>query len=60
MEQAIGFDELRWLQELNLRTPKKAVPDLIGARLLTRGLIERKPGGFALTARGRIALAKLG
>lgn len=60
MEQVIGFDELRWLQELNSSTQKKAVPELIRARLLTRGLIERKPGGFALTARGRIALAKLG
>lgn len=60
MEQAIGFDELRWLQELNSNTQKKGVPELIGARLLTRGLIERKPGGFALTRRGRIALAKLG
>lgn len=60
MDQAIGFAELRWLQELNLSTQKKAVPEMIGARLLTRGLIERKPGGFVLTARGRIALAKLG
>lgn len=34
--------------------------EIIGARLLTRGLIERKAGGFALTARGRIALTKLG
>jgi hypothetical protein len=60
VNQAIGFDELRWLQELGSRTRKKAVPELIGARLLTRRLIERAPGGFALTARGRIALAKLG
>jgi hypothetical protein len=60
MEQAIGFDELRWLQELNVKAQKKVVPETIGKRLLTRGLIERKPGGFALTARGRIALAKLG
>ncbi len=60
MEQAIGFDELHWLQELNFKTQTKVVPELIGARLLTRKLIERKPGGFTLTARGRIALAKLG
>lgn len=60
MEQAIGFHELRWLQEISFKTQKNAVPETIGARLLTRGLIERKPGGFALTARGRIALAKLG
>lgn len=60
MDQAIGFAELRWLQELNSNTQKKEVPELIGARLLTRRLIERKPGGFVLTARGRIALAKLG
>ena len=57
---AIGFDELRWLQELTLKSPKEAVPEVIGARLLMRGLIERKDGGFALTARGRIAVAKLG
>ena len=60
MDQAVGFDELRWLQELTLKTQKLAVPEIIGARLLTRGLIERTIGGFALTARGRIALAKLG
>ncbi len=36
------------------------MPDRIGASLLTRGLIERKETGFTLTARGRIALAKLG
>jgi len=60
MDQVIGFDELHWLQELQFTTQKKKVPDMIGARLLTRGLIEPKPGGFALTARGRIALAKLG
>jgi len=38
----------------------KSHNQIIGARLLTRGLIERKTSGFALTARGRIALAKLG
>lgn len=59
VDKSIGFDELQWLQELRFSTQKKAVPDAIGALLLTRGLIERKPGGFALTARGRIALAKL-
>lgn len=60
MEQVVGFDELRWLQELTLKTQKSEVPELISARLLTRGLVERKDGRFALTARGRIALAKLG
>jgi len=60
MDQAVDFDELRWLQELTLKTQKLAVPEIIGARLLSRGLIERTTGGFALTARGRIALAKLG
>ena len=60
MDQAVGFDELRWLQELTLKTQKQVVPEIIGARLLTRGLIERTTGGFSLTARGRIALAKLG
>jgi hypothetical protein len=60
MEQAVGFDELHWLQELTLKTQREAVPEAIGARLLTRGLIERTAGGFSLTRRGRIALAKLG
>ena len=60
MEQAVGFDELHWLQELTLKTQKEAVPEVIGTRLLTRGLIERTTGGYALTKRGRIALAKLG
>ncbi len=60
MDQAVGFDELRWLQELTLKTQKLVVPELIGTRLLTRGLVERTVGGYALTARGRIALAKLG
>lgn len=60
MEQVVGFDELRWLQELTLKTQKSPIPEFIGARLLTRGLIERKEGRFALTPRGRIALAKLG
>lgn len=59
MEQAIRFEELRWLQELAF-SMKKPVPEFIGASLLRRGLIERKPGGFAITAKGRIALAKLG
>ena len=60
MDHAVGFDELRWLQELTLKTQKEAVPEVIGTRLLTRGLIERKDDGFELTVRGRIALAKLG
>lgn len=60
MEKAIGFDELRWLQELNVKKHKKAVPDLIGRSLLNRGLIEQETGGWALTNKGRIALKKLG
>ncbi|HSD99641.1 MAG TPA: hypothetical protein VLB72_02770 [Burkholderiales bacterium] len=60
MDEIVGFTELRWLQELSLRSRKHAVPELVGARLLKRGLVERTIGGFALTARGRIALAKLG
>jgi predicted transcriptional regulator len=36
------------------------MPEIVGAKLLTRGLIERREGRFSLTARGRIALAKLG
>jgi hypothetical protein len=59
MDQALGFDELRCLQELTLKRPK-AMPESIGARLLSRGLIERNGAGFVLTAKGRIALAVLG
>jgi hypothetical protein len=60
VDQAIGFDELQWLQELQSATQKTKVPEPIRVRLLVRRLIEPKPGGFALTARGRLALAKLG
>jgi hypothetical protein len=59
MEQIIGFDELRWLQQLTHRTQKPGMPGAIGERLLARGLIAPRTGGFELTARGRIALAKL-
>jgi hypothetical protein len=60
MDQAVGFDEFRWLRELTFKTQKGGMPEIVGARLLTRGLIERKEGRFSITARGRIALAKLG
>jgi hypothetical protein len=60
MEQAVGFDELHWLQELTLKTQKEAVPEMIGIRLLTRGLVERTSSGYKLTRRGQIALTKLG
>jgi hypothetical protein len=60
MDEIVGFVELRWLREISATSRKQVVPELVGARLLRRGLIERTLGGFALTARGRIALAKLG
>ena len=60
MDQTVGFDEYRWLRELTYKTQKEEMPEIVGAKLLTRGLIERKQGRFSLTARGRIALAKLG
>ena len=60
MEEIVGFTELRWLRELSVNSRRRALPELVGARLLKRGLIERTIGGFALSARGRIALAKLG
>jgi hypothetical protein len=60
VDKAIGFDELHWLQELQSSSQRKVVPETIRTSLMTRGLVERKPGGWALTARGRIALAKLG
>ena len=59
MEQVIGFDELHWLQELTYKTQKAEMPGTMGVRLLARGLIAPKTRGFELTARGRIALAKL-
>lgn len=60
MDQPIGFDEFRWLQELTYKTQKGRMPELVEARLLKRGFIERKSGHFSLTPRGLIALAKLG
>ena len=60
MDRAVGFDELCWLQELKFKKQRAEMPERIGVSLLTRGLIERKVDGFALTPRGRIALAKLG
>jgi hypothetical protein len=60
VNEAVGFTELRWLQEISSSKAKQQVPELMGARLLKRGLIERKSDGFMLTNRGRIALAKLG
>ncbi|MGH8660791.1 MAG: hypothetical protein ACREUB_03400 [Burkholderiales bacterium] len=60
MDEIVGFTELRWLREISVTTRKHAVPELVGARLLKRGLIERTLGGFTITARGRIALIKLG
>lgn len=59
MQEAVSFAELRWLREV-ARKARAVVPEFIEARLLKRGLIERKAGGVAITARGRIALAKLG
>jgi hypothetical protein len=59
MDHAVGFDELRWLQELTHKKQKGEMPERIGVSLLTRGLIERNGGAFKLTTRGRIALAKL-
>ena len=60
MDEIVGFIELRWLRELSVKSRAREIPELVGARLLKRGLIERTIGGFAVTARGRIALAKLG
>jgi hypothetical protein len=60
MDAPVGFDELRWLQELARTARKKEIPENIGTRLTMRGLVERNASSFTLTARGRIALAKLG
>ena len=59
MDKAIGFDELHWLQEIRAATRTRVIPEPMGVVLLARGLIERKGSSFQLTARGRIALAKL-
>jgi len=59
MQRTVGFDELCWLQELTLKKQRVEMPERIGSSLLMRGLIERKKDGYTLTARGRIALAKL-
>jgi hypothetical protein len=59
VQEIVSFAELRWLREVAGKS-RPAVPEIIEARLLKRGLIERKGGGVAVTARGRIALAKLG
>lgn len=61
MDRAVGFDELGWLQELSRKKQRMEMPEAMGTRLLVRGLIERRGDGtFTLTARGRIALVKLG
>lgn len=59
MDKAIGFDELHWLQEIQSGGRTKTIPETMGASLLARKLVERKGTSFELTARGRIALAKL-
>ncbi len=59
MNEAIGFEELRWLREIS-QVIKHSVPELVGARLVKRGLVERKTNGFTITPRGRIALSRLG
>lgn len=59
MDQTVGFDELRWLQELTYKTQKGQMPEIIETRLLKRKLIERREGRCSLTPRGLIALAKL-
>jgi hypothetical protein len=60
VDRTVGFDEFRWLQELTVKARKKDIPEVIGSLLLARGLVERKDDGLVITARGRIALAKLG
>jgi len=60
MIEPVGFDEMCWLQALAHRVPKQGMPLHIGAKLLQRGLVERKMEMLVLTPRGRIALAKLG
>jgi len=59
MEHAIRFEELRWLQEVAATAATRAIPDLVRASLMKRGLIERLSGRLIVTPKGRIALAKL-
>ena len=57
--EVVSFVELRWLREVSVKA-RATIPEIIEARLLKRGLIERTTGGVMVTARGRIALSKLG
>ena len=59
MEHAIRFEELRWLQEVASTAVTRTIPDFVRVSLLKRGLIERHSDRFIVTAKGRIALAKL-
>jgi ABC-type transport system involved in cytochrome c biogenesis ATPase subunit len=59
MEHAIRFEELRWLQEVAASASSRTIPDMVRASLLKRGLIEPHSGSLRVTAKGRIALAKL-
>lgn len=59
MQETVSFLELRWLRNVAGKS-RVTIPEIIEARLLKRGLIERKIGGVAITTRGRIALEKLG
>ena len=59
MDAPLGFDELRCLQELAHSVRRKEIPEIVAARLLVRGLVERNASSLTLTARGRIALAML-
>jgi len=59
VQETVSFLELRWLRNVAEKS-RVIIPEIIEARLLKRGLVERKTGGVVITTRGRIALAKLG
>ncbi len=51
MDQAVGFDEVRWLRELTYKTQKGEIPEIVGAKLL------RLSVGAGPVARGASAAA---
>jgi hypothetical protein len=60
MSWVIGLEDVSWLREIARKSPSKIIPDSIVNRLKSMGLSDYSNGALALTAKGRVALAKLG
>jgi hypothetical protein len=56
----IIFEDIRWLRELARPKQRNPVPELIGRKLQALGLAVAAANSLAITAKGRIALAKFG